>query len=198
LVELHEPASSTQLLPSQYWRARVALSAAGVWTTESAAYRIGLSLEHESDHETAHVYSHAGFLALNALTLHALASFRAGDFNLSVGPSIRLYVASCTRDRSTCKDFQGDTSGGAQLDLVFSAPGLELWELVPFLSASGFGVLEHAAVRGETHLELHLGVAYTARLLLMQLFALGYVGNDVGITRGDRVTQLGVGTRLSL
>jgi hypothetical protein len=80
----------------------------------------------------------------------------------------------------------GDASVGAQLDLVFSAPDLELWELVPYLSESGFGVLDPAAVRGETHLELHLGLAYAARFLLVQLFALGYIGNDVGITRCSR------------
>jgi hypothetical protein len=32
----------------------------------------------------------------------------------------------------------------------------------------------------------------------MQLYAIGYFGNDVGITRAERVVQFGVGTRLSL
>ena len=198
LIELHEPARSPQALPSQYWRARVTLSGAVVIVTDSAAYRIGLALEHESDHETAHAYSSPGFLALNAATLGALASFQAGDFALSVAPSARMYVASCTRERSACRNFQGAASAGGQLDLTLSAPGLDLWELVPFASASGFGVLPHAAIGGETHVEVHLGLAYEARFLLIQLFALGYFGNDVGITRMQRVTQFGGGLRLSL
>jgi len=198
LMELHEPANSTQVLPSQYWRARLTLSGAAVFVTDSAAYRIGLSLEHESDHETAHAYSQPGFLTQNALAVRSLASFPGADVALSVAPSLLLYLASCTLDRSVCRNFQGDTSGGAQLDIVISAPGAALWELVPYLSASGLGILRHAAVRGETHLELHLGLKYQSRFLLMQLFALGYFGNDVGVQRGDRVTEVGAGTRLAL
>jgi hypothetical protein len=198
LIELHEPAKSTQVLPSQYWRGHVALAGGWLFGADSATYYIGLALEHESDHETAHAYSTPGFLTLNALALRSLGSFVAGDFALSMAPSVRLYVASCTLDRSACKNFQGATSGGAQLDLVLSAPGIGLWELVPFLSASGFGILRHDSVRSELHLELHLGLAYTTRFLLMQLFALSYLGNDVGIRRSEHVTQLGVGTRLTL
>lgn len=197
-AEFHEPASSNQALPSQYWRARVSLSAAYVTFSAVAAYRVGLALEHESDHETAHAYSRPGFLAHNALALTAMAGVRLGDFELSATPSVRLYFASCTRDRALCRNFQGDTAGGAQLDAVISAPLADIWGLVPYLSVSGFAVLGHAGVLPETHLAVHLGCAYQSRYLWLQLFALGYFGNDVGITRAQRVAQVGAGLRLSL
>jgi hypothetical protein len=198
LLELHEPARSPQLVPSEYWRARVSLAGGAFWASEQTLYLIALALEHESDHETAHAYSHPGFLAQNAVALLAQGNLRHSGLVLRLSPYLRVYVLSCTRERSVCKNFAGDSAFGAQLDATLEAPGFALSELVPFLSASGFGVLPHAAVRGESHLELHLGFLYSSRFLLMQLFALGYFGNDVGITRAQQVVQLGVGTRLSL
>jgi hypothetical protein len=198
LLELHEPASSAQLVPSQYWRARVSLAGGAFWACEHSLYLIALALEHESDHETAHAYSRPGFLAQNALALQGQGNFQLEGLTLRLSPYLRAYVLSCTRERAVCKNFAGDSAFGAQLDATLEAPRFALLTLVPFLSASGFGVLPHAAVRGESHLELHLGFLYTSRFLLMQLFALGYFGNDVGIARAERVVQLGVGTRLSL
>jgi hypothetical protein len=197
-VELHEPEHSPQVLPSEYWRARAALAGGVFWAGDQSLYTLALALEHESDHETAHAYSQPGFLAQNALALPASSHVAWADVLLRVAPTLRVYVLSCTRDRSTCKNFAGDSSFGAQLDVALEAPGFALVELVPFVSASGFGVLSHAAVRGESHLEAHLGLLHTSRFLLMQLYAVGYFGNDVGITRANRVVQFGVGTRLSL
>jgi hypothetical protein len=197
-LELHEPEHSPQVLPSEYWRARVSLAGGLFWAGDQTLYLIALALEHESDHETAHAYSQPGFLAQNALALPMLGNFQLGELLLRVAPILRLYVLSCTRDRSTCKNFAGDSAFGAQLDVALEAPGFALVELVPFVSASGFGILSHAAVRGESHLEAHLGLLHTSRFLLMQLYAIGYFGNDVGITRADRVVQFGIGTRLSL
>ncbi|HEX4355527.1 MAG TPA: hypothetical protein VHZ95_21525 [Polyangiales bacterium] len=197
LVELHEPRRSPQVLPSEYWRARLAVSGGAFWQDDFASYLVTLGLEHESDHETAHAYSQPGFLAENAIAIDAIAGARFGEWSLYAAPMLRLYVASCTRDRSQCRNFRGDDAFGAQLDLTLEAPELG-WAVIPFASASGFVVAAHAAVRGESHLELHLGLSRRSRWLLMQLFGLGYFGNDVGITRGERLVEFGLGLRFDL
>ncbi len=198
LVELHEPRHSTQPLPSQYWRARLPLELSWGWSTVSTRYRLGVVLEHESDHESSHAYSKAGFLALNDAALSLRAGYALGDYQLFAGARARLYVVSCTRARSRCQNFRGDSSAGAQLDLLLLGPSWGRSRLRPLLAASGFGILSNAGVAGESHAELHLGIALPMRWLDLQAFLLAYTGNDVGILRGLRVTELGVGMRLSL
>lgn len=197
LVELHEPSGSDQVLPSHYWRARVGLTSSYGWRSDEQRYRLMLALEHESDHETAHAYSTPGFLTQNTLALGFDGQGTLGALRWSVVPTLRLYLLSCTRARDQCSDFRGDSSVGAQLDLSLDAPTWELASLVPFVSVSGLVVADHARVRSERHVALHLGAWCASETLLFQAFALAYLGNDVGITRGQRVTQLGLGLSLS-
>jgi hypothetical protein len=165
--------------------------------TSGPTYLIGFGLEHESDHETAHAYSHAGFFTQNAMAAQLLTSLRIAAFALTLGPTLRLYLASCTRDRTTCRNFRGDASVGAQLDAVMDAPGWSFASLVPYLSAAGTEIVRHAAVRGERRLVMQLGLSHRTQLLLLQLFGLLYLGNDVGILQAQRVVQLGLGARVT-
>jgi hypothetical protein len=197
LIELHEPANSNQVLPSQYWRARVGVASSYGWHAAEQRYQVSFAIEHESDHETAHKYSAPGFLTQNALMLGGYGQWLLGAVRLSVTPTTRLYVVSCTRDRTRCSNFRGDTSVGAQLDVMLDAPGWDIASLVPFMSVSALGILAHQDIRSESHIELHLGMWCTTPRLLLQAFALAYLGNDVGITRAQRVTQLGFGLNIS-
>lgn len=197
LVELHEPSGSDQVLPSQYWRARVGFNSRYGWRNKEQSYRLLLALEHESDHETAHAYSTPGFLTQNTLALGFSGQGRLGAARWSVTPTLRLYLLSCTRARDQCSDFRGDTSVGAQLDLMLDAPAWEFGWFVPFVSVSGLLIAPHERVRSERHMELHLGAWCASSALFFQAFALAYLGNDVGITRGQRITQLGLGISLS-
>ncbi len=197
LVELHEPSGSDQALPSQYWRARVALSLGYSWRWDSHRIRIVGGVAHESDHETAHAYSMSGFLTQNALSIGAGTSWVLEALQLELAPTLWLYLLSCTRDRERCTDFAGDTSVGAQLDMTLAAPGWAVASLVPFISVNGLAIAERDRVLSEGHLALHLGVWTTSTTCTFQVFALGYVGNDVGITRGQRVARLGFGVSLT-
>ncbi|HEX7478660.1 MAG TPA: hypothetical protein VF331_12695 [Polyangiales bacterium] len=196
LVELHEPLHSLQPLPSEYWRARLPVEASWGFGAAAARYRVGLALEHESDHESSHAYSKAGFLTLNDAALVLRTGLRLGALQLFTAARLRGYVVSCTRTRSTCENFRGDASAGAQLDLVLLGPSLGRTRLSPFAAVTGFGLLAHAGIGGETHLELHAGVTIPTRWLEVQSFALLYVGNDVGLLRALTVTQLGAAVRL--
>lgn len=197
LVELHEPSGSDQVLPSQYWRARVALALGHGWQADAHRYRLSAALEHESDHETAHEYSRAGFLTQNALRVSGDARWVLGALRLWVMPALRVYALSCTRDRERCTDFKGDASFGAQLDVTLDAAAWAFASLVPFVGVSSVGVLGRQRVLGESHAALHLGVWTGTPALLFQAFGLAYLGNDVGITRGLRVAQIGLGLSLS-
>jgi len=197
LVELHEPSRSDQVLPSQYWRARVGLTSGYGWSSNEQTYRLMLALEHESDHETAHAYSTPGFLTQNMLALGFGGQGTLDAVRWSVSPTARLYLLSCTRARTQCSDFRGDTSVGAQLDVMLDAPTWELGSLVPFVSVSGLVIANHERVRSERHLELHLGTWWASSALLFQAFTLAYLGNDPGITRGQQLTQVGLGLSLS-
>lgn len=197
LIELHEPATSHQVLPSQYWRARVGVASSYGWHVAEQRYRVSLSLEHESDHETAHEYSTPGFLTQNAVMLGGHGQWTLGAVRLVVAPTGRLYLLSCTRDRDRCSNFRGDTSAGAQLDVMLDAPTWDLASLVPFMSVSALGILANQGIRSESRIALHLGMSCTTQRLLLQAFALAYLGNDIGITRADRVTQLGLGVSIA-
>jgi hypothetical protein len=197
LVELHEPKDSDRVLPSQYWRARISLCPSYAWQGDTDSYRLGLIIEHESDHESAHRYSRPGFLTLNAIGARGQAQWTAGALRVGASPALRFYAISCTRERAQCEEFKGDISFGAELDLALDAPSVALYGLHPFAALSGFAILGHALVRGESHAQLHLGVWNRMSALLVQLFLLAYLGNDVGIARAKRVTQIGIGLNLA-
>ncbi len=198
LVELHEPRRSTQPLPSEYWRARLVIEAGYGWQRESASYGVGLLLEHESDHETAHACFHPEFLTQNDVGGLARATWALRALQLTAATRLRLYVLSCTRERSRCRNFEGESSAAGQADVVLDAPSAWLKWLHPFASMHGFGVLPSGLVRSESHLEGHAGVWLSTRACLIQLFLLVYAGNDLGITRAERVFEPGVGFSLSL
>ena len=197
LVELHEPNGSDRIVPSQYWRAHISLDPSYAWQGDTDSYRLGLIIEHESDHESAHRYSRPGFLTLNALGARGQAQWTLGALRIGASPALRFYAISCTSDRARCENLTGDMSFGGQLELSLDAPSVALLGLHPFASLSGFAILRHALVRGESHTELHLGLWNRLSALLMQLFVLAYAGNDVGIKRAERAVYLGIGLSLA-
>lgn len=197
MVELHEPSGSDQVLPSQYWRARVSLDPSYAWQGEAASYRLGVGIEHESDHETAHSYSQTGFFTLNAAVVRGQTQWKLGGLRVSLLPALRLYAISCTSDREQCEEFAGDVSFGAQIDFVLDVPETSLAGLYPFVALSGFAIINHDQVQGERHVELHFGLWRRVEALLMQLFLSAYAGNDVGVTRAKRFMQVGAGISLA-
>ncbi len=195
MFELHEPRGSSNVLPSQYWRARVSIEQSyGFFSSSSVRrFRVGLLLDHESDHETAHQYSRPGFLALNDVTLRAQFAERHEHWTLHAGLDAQLFLVSCTQPSRPCRNFRGDTSAGGQAQVELGLPSLALWRFEPFAAASGSGILAHGLVRSEARLSARLGFYARFGDSLLALFALLWLGNDVGVVRNRTLRVAGAG-----
>ena len=82
-------------------------------------------------------------------------------------------------------------------DLTLDAGGAEpirgKWYV--FGSAHGGGIVPNGDVIRELRTGVNLGVWTRTRFGLWQIYALGFLGNEVGINRGDAVVQGRVGVR---
>jgi hypothetical protein len=193
LFELHEPRHSENVLPSQYWRARVALEQGFAWMWASRRLRVSGVLAHESDHETAHAYAQPGFVALNDITARVQYGQRHARWAWNLGLDASVYVLSCTRDRSVCENFRGDSSFGGQLQGALGLTGFKLWRFVPFAAASASGILPNGQVIAERRLLGRLGTYAQFGDSSFALFVLGSLGNDVGLVRDRTLNVVGAG-----
>lgn len=193
LFELHEPLRSRQVLPSQYWRARLSLEQSYGLFTPTRRVRVALLLNHESDHETAHPYSKPGFLALNDVTVRATFAQRHEHWAFSAGFDVQGLVVSCTEPSRPCRNFRGDSSVGGQAQLGLALTGLQLWRFSPFATASASGILPHGLVELEGRVSARIGIYAWLGDSLLSLFMLVWIGDDVGVTRSRSLTAVGAG-----
>ncbi len=192
-VELHEPPDSDQLLPSQFWRARLSIEASHRWRSGRHGFRVAGAVEHESDHETAHEFARPGFLALNDIAARARWTLDLGSLRFDAGAEAALYAFSCTELAADCREFEGATTAGGALDVVMSGPPLPIVILRPFGSVALSGILSHDEVRGERRVVLRAGLFHPLGAGVFSLYILGFFGNDVGRTRGQDLSQFGFG-----
>ncbi len=194
LFELHEPRKSSNVLPSQYWRARISLAQSyGFVLREKYMLRVGALLSHESDHETAHAYSRPGFLALNDLAARVQLAGTQRHVAWYALADARLYFLSCTEPSRDCHNFRGDQTFGGQLQLGLALTQPLLWQFVPFVAATFSGIVPHGDVIAERRLLTRLGVYRALGESLLSLFISGSVGNDVGIVRNRTLNVVGAG-----
>lgn len=193
LFELHEPQHSQNALPSQYWRARISLAQGFGWSFTNLRVRLSGVLTHESDHETSHAYSRPGFLALNDVAARVLIAGRQPSWAWYASADAQLYFLSCTQPNRNCENFHGDTSLGGQLQLGAAWTGLNLWHFSPFAAASASGIVQHGIVYAERRLLGRLGAYASFGESLFAVFALGSLGNDVGIVRNRTLNVVGGG-----
>jgi hypothetical protein len=193
LFELHEPLHSENFLPSQYWRARVSLAQGYGWTFPNLRLRLYGALTHESDHETSHAFSRPGFMALNDVAVRLLVAGRASAVAWYASADAQLYLLSCTDPNRQCKNFEGDTSFGGQVQAGLHVPAWTFWRLTPFSAISVTGILGNGQVCSERRLLGRLGLYIKLGDSVLSLFALGSVGNDVGIVRDRTLNVFGGG-----
>lgn len=193
LFELHEPRKSHNVLPSQYWRARLSLVQGYGWSLRDLRVRVLALLTHESDHETAHAYSRPGFLALNDLSVRAQLAGRSRLLAWYASADAQLYFLSCTRPSRRCENFHGSSSFGGQLQAGAAWTGWNVLGFSPFVAASYSGIVAHGLVRAERRLLARLGFYARWRDSLVSLFALASVGNDVGVVRNRTLNVVGGG-----
>jgi hypothetical protein len=193
MFELHEPRNSHNVLPSQYWRARVSLAQSYGFALKDLRVRIYALLTHESDHETAHAYSKPGFLALNDFALGALVAGRSARWTWYTSADAQLYFLSCSDPSRSCENFHGDTSLGGQVQLGSALPAFSWLHFSPFAAASVTGIMANGLVHAERRLLGRLGAYAQFGDSLLSLFVLGSLGNDVGIVRNRTLNVVGGG-----
>lgn len=205
-IELHNFTASA--IPYQLWRGRLVIDGSFAWRTRaddarSPLLRLGLGIEHESDHTSVSQLVH-GYLNLNSLAVHGDAVLPLGERTVFYASALaRLHVLTCTRDPVLCEAKNGvggsrafEASVEADVSHALSpASDDDVWLLfaatyATFLLPSGLAVAERRAT-------LEAGVAdATRRRGTFQLFATSLFGDDVGFFRGTRqVVQAGGGIR---
>lgn len=192
-VELHEPKHSSNVLPSQYWRARLAIAQSFGIPLRQHLLRVHWLLSHESDHETAHKYSKPGFLALNDLALGVSFLGQRGIWAVQSALLANWFFLSCTEPSRSCRNFRGDASAGGQMELTVATPRFVLWRFVPFASAFASGIVPHGLVHTEGRFSARLGAYVPFSTSVLSLYLSGWSGNDVGITRNQHRQVIGIG-----
>jgi hypothetical protein len=197
LVELHNDRGSTQPLPNENWRGRLAIEASWMSVSDPELARwiaFGAGVEHESDHATARLGAPLTSLQLNDFFARTFGGSRLGKATVTGSLKAQGLVISCTRLDALCEDFRGSASFGAAVDGMVSG-GRWLGDFRPFASLHGSWVAPHRSLIEEKRLVIHLGFWERAPTGLWQFFALGFLGNDVGIGRAEEDAQLGIGVR---
>lgn len=213
-IELHNVREDA--IPYQLWRGRLVLDATWTWlggggdegdetvgeNEDATVYRVGVAVEHESDHSSVFVYP--GFLNLNSTSVHGdIVTSLARDVTLFVSAQARLHFLTCTVDPIVCGNGEGgigdrtfEAAGEASITDSFAKSDDGA---VPMLFASTFAsvLLPHALARSEKRITFELGGALaTARRGTFALLATSLLGDDVGYFRATRsVFQLGGGFR---
>jgi hypothetical protein len=199
LIELQNQDGSDQALPNENWRGRLSLQGAWTWGDDASAprYSLGGAIEHESDHATARADAPDVSLQLNDVALLGAVQIPKPRLMIRLDMQGVTYVISCTNIESACRDFEGSTSFGGIADLMLDAGGARpvkgKWYI--FGSVHGAGIVPNGDMVRELRTSLNFGVWTRSRLGMWQFYALGFFGNEVGIDRGNTVTQGGVGVR---
>jgi hypothetical protein len=199
LIELQNEDGSDQALPNENWRGRLSLQGAWTWGEQADAPRfsLGAAIEHESDHATARADAPEVSLQLNDVALLGAVQVPKPRLMIRLDMQAVAYVLSCTDINAACVDFEGSTSFGGIVDLMLDAGGARpakgKWYL--FGSVNGAGIVPNGDMVRELRASMNFGVWSRSRLGMWQFYALGFFGNDVGIDRGNTVTQGGVGVR---
>lgn len=198
LIELHNDPGSTQPLPNQNWRGRLALASVFERAyTARVLHRVDAALlvQHESDHETARTGVGDDALQLNDLAMRGGVELAFGESVLRFGGEGRVFAISCTRVELGCENFRGSSSVGASLDVVFDMGGAaEPPAGFRFFAAlHAGGILGRGELAAEGRGILQLGARVRAETGLFQLFLVGLAGNEVGFDRTQRVLQGGGG-----
>jgi hypothetical protein len=193
MFELHEPRNSQNILPSQYWRARVSLAQGYGWSFKDLRVRLSGVLTHESDHETAHAYSRPGFLALNDFAVRVLVAGRSSAWAWYTSADAQLYFLSCTQPSRDCENFHGDNTLGGHVQGGVAWTGVQFLRFSPFAAASASGIIANGVVHAERRLLGRVGAYAQFGNSLLALFILGSLGNDVGIVRDRTLNVVGGG-----
>lgn len=205
-IELYNFTASA--IPYQLWRGRLVLDGSFAWRTRTddpnaPLWRVGLALEHESDHSSVSVPR--GFVNLNSISVHGDGVVPLDARTVFYASAVaRLHVLTCTRDPVLCDEKNGaggsrafEASVEADLSHALSTPtdDEDLWLLfaatyATFLLPSELAVAERRAT-------LEAGVADATRSRgTFQLFATSLFGDDVGFFRGTRqMVEVGGGIR---
>jgi len=167
LIQLQNQDGSDQALPNENWRGRLSLQGAWTWGDDPGAPRfsIGGAIEHESDHATARAEAPNVSLQLNDVALLGAVQVPKPRLMIRLDMQAVTYVISCTDVQAACADFAGS------------------------------GIVPNDDMIRELRTSLNFGVWSRSRLGMWQLYALVFFGNDVGIDRGNTVTQGGLGIR---
>ena len=194
LIELSEPRRSSNVLPSQYWRARISIEQGYGFSLDHLYAYVGLALTHESDHETSHPYAKPGFLALNDVDLRLSLAASYDNWAFNAGVDAFVFIVSCTEpSRLLCKNFRGDSSLGGQAQISAAYTGLRALRATPFASASASGILARGLVETEQRLSMRAGLYLDLQESTFAIFALGWFGSDVSILRNEALNAAGVG-----
>jgi len=199
LVELQNQDGSDQPLPNESWRGRLSLQGAWTWGEHPDAPRssLGLAVEHESDHATAAAEAPENSLQLNDVAVLGAVQIPKPRLIIRIDTQAVAYVFSCTNIDADCKDFAGSTSFGGLMDLILDAGGARphRGKWYAFGSLHGAAIVPNGDMIRELRTTLNAGVWTRSRLGMWQFYALGFFGNEVGIDRGNTVTQGGIGVR---
>ena len=199
-VEIYNNPGSPLILPNENWRGRLSAEFWQLWggnpTSQGAWFRTGIAYEHESDHSSERADEPklvSAFRTLNDLNLRLTASTAsANKFVLTAELDSRLYVFSCTQPDVDCLDYLRAVSYGGSFELTSQLRFAGDW--YGFWSTQLSWIVPSGELVRELRLVSHLGV-WKRRAGTWQVFALGYVGSDVGIYRETSLRQVGVGIR---
>ena len=204
-IELHNFTSSA--IPYQLWRGRLVLDGTfawriHAWPTPAPLLRVGLAVEHESDHSS--VSTRPGFVNLNSLSVHGDAVVPLGERVVFYASALaRFHVLTCTRDPVLCESKNGvggsrafETGVEANITGALSpVSGDNLWRLFAATYATFLLPSELAVPERRVTLDAGAAVA-TRRRGTFQFFATSLFGDDVGFLRAaGQVVQAGAGVR---
>ena len=200
-VDLHQREGSFSALPHDYWRGRLAIDVR--WTAPidgSSQFSAAIAFEHESDHPTALVGAQPQFLELNDVAVRVRWAVVALGVTWIVGGDAALLVRSCTRLESSCQGIArgGSTSAGAEATLTVMPESRVVDRIAPYASIAASAILARDEVGAEARLVGHVGASLaTERDGIWAIYLLGWIGNEVGIPRENKVIRLGIGARWS-
>jgi hypothetical protein len=212
MVELHNIVDN--VTPNNYWRGLLGIEVAHVFGGVAAAgdLRLAFQIAHESDHETVDLVRYfgqpvvdnsapVGFYQFNSVALRGDWAFVAGGQRLVVSATARLHLLSCNVNLVECASGSGGWGSPAFegiAELVWEGwkqpPASGRWQ--PFGSLFADWLAPNGLVREEHRAVANAGAwVRTATRGEFALFLVGWLGNDVGYLRDQRVTELGLGFR---
>jgi hypothetical protein len=193
--------------PNNYWRGLVGLEVAYRKPFDSAGLAsLALQLQHESDHETRYTtadqFAPIGYYQLNSVGVQGDLPTRVAGERITFSATARLHVITCTDTLACATANAGHGSrtveGVAQLIWNGSLTPPVRYHPRPVVAVYADAIVHNGLVRGEQRLVLNAGAwCPTVKEGIFELFAIGWVGNEVGYLRRTVVRQVGVAIRWS-